>query len=239
MNYNEIDLVYGIHPINEIILAKKRKIKQVWVQNPIPQGVKSLIHNLPKYVIIKEVSRETITKMVQNQEHQGIVAQVSNLLYKKNFFDPLTHPMIILCDGIEDPRNLGAILRSAYCTNFMGIILPNKGTASISGSSIKASAGLIEYLDLFKCSSSIEGAQLAKKAGYNLYMAALGGIDIKEIEFKKPLCLVIGNEGLGIQKSILNMGKSFFLPQKRPDISYNASVACGISMFYIQNLTKS
>lgn len=204
----------------------------------MPHGVKTLLQKLPSYVNVKEVSRAYITKLAGNTEHQGIVAEVSPLVVRKKFFNPSEHPLIVLCDGIEDPRNLGAILRSAYCTNFMGIIMPTRGTSPISGSVLKGSAGLAEHLDIFKCSSGIEGAQLAKKAGYNLFMAALGGKDIREIEFKKPLCIVIGNEGSGIQKSILSMGQSFLLPQKRPDISYNASVACGISLFYIEYLIK-
>jgi 23S rRNA (guanosine2251-2'-O)-methyltransferase len=139
----------------------------------------------------------------------------------------------LLLDGIQDPRNLGAILRSAHCTNVDGVILVKKNAAPLTATALKASAGLAEYLDIMIANSVEEAVILLKKSGYNLYLATFDGQNALACNYAMPLCVVIGSEGLGISRSIMHEGTKITLPQKSSDISYNASVAASLLTFLI------
>ena len=138
-----------------------------------------------------------------------------------------------MLDGVQDARNVGAILRSAYCTNADGVIMIQKGAAPLNAAAIKASAGLAEHLEIFNAPSAPAAAAELKKAGYNLYLAIFDGTQAQKVTYQEPLCIVIGGEGFGISKEILKSGTHVTLPQKRNDISYNASVAAGILLFLV------
>ena len=138
-----------------------------------------------------------------------------------------------MIDGVQDTRNLGAILRSAYCTGVDGIILVKKNSAPLNGSTYKASAGLAEHLEIYEAPSAIYAAQELKKAGYGIYLATLGGENGLTTPYQKPLCIVIGNEATGVSPEIFSLGEQVTLPQRHTNISYNASVAAGILLFLI------
>src|SRR3990167_3334160 len=98
-----------------------------------------------------------------------------------------------MLDSIQDPRNLGAILRSTYCTNFDGVIICQKSSAPLNGTVVKSSAGLSEYIEIYEASSPQAAMQELKSAGYNIYFAMTEGQNATQVTFQKPLCLVIGN----------------------------------------------
>jgi len=141
-----------------------------------------------------------------------------------------------LLDGVQDVRNAGAIIRSAYCTGVNGIILCKKEGAPMTGATLKASAGLAERMEIYQANSIGAALQELTKAGYNLYVTALGGKkSALEIPYTKPLCVIIGNEEKGVSPESLKAGTIVTLPQVSPDVSYNASVAAGIILFWISN----
>ena len=193
---------------------------------------------LPARAEVKYVSKQVLTTLAGTDDHQGVVALAKPFIFRSRPFDPVKQPFILLLDGIQDTRNLGAIIRSAYCTGVSGIVIPAKRSAPLSGATYKASAGLAEHLDIYQPETTYRAALEAKEAGYNLYMAALGGKDALEIDYQKPTCLVIGNEALGISSEVLKLGQKVTLAQRTPDISYNASVAAGIMLFLIATKTK-
>jgi rRNA methylases len=138
-----------------------------------------------------------------------------------------------MVDGIQDTRNLGAIIRSAYCTGADGLIICKKQGAPLNASTVKASAGMIEYMEIYYAPSAIAAAKELKADGYNLYLATLGGENVTKTAFQGPLCIVIGNEATGVSSDIFPLGKRVMLPQRSPTISYNASVAAGILLYLI------
>ena len=113
------------------------------------------------------------------------------------------------------------------------MISVKKGGVLLHATAFKSSAGLAENVEIFVASSAEEAVLNLKKAGYNLYMTTFDGKSATSIEFKMPLCVVIGGEGFGISKSIIKSGIGVTLPQQRADISYNASVAASIITFLI------
>ena len=110
-----------------------------------------------------------MNSIAKTDDHQGFIVLTEKFIYRKQFFDSSKNKLIVAIDKIQDPRNLGALIRSAYCTNIMGIIITDNETCSISGSVFKSSAGFAEYIDIIKVSSMANGLELAKKNGYSIY----------------------------------------------------------------------
>lgn len=231
------EIVFGIHPIIELLTAKKRHVYTIYTTQLFPKAWSQIERLLTKEITVKQVAKDFLDRLTDSDDHQNVVALVKPLQMRSSCFDSKKHPFIILLDSIQDTRNMGAILRSAYCVGVNGVIIPEKQSAPLSGATYKASAGLAEHLDIYRPGSTHQAVLELKKSGYQVYMAALGGKNALEIEYQLPLCLVIGNESTGISNDILKMGEKVMLPQRTPKISYNASVAAGIMLFTIA--TKS
>lgn len=227
------EYIYGLHPIRELLRAKKRKLIALYTTQPTPKAFNEIKSLLPSTVVIKYVTRDALTRLVQNPDHQGFVGATTAFVTQKKPFSPKTHPFILMLDSIQDVRNMGAILRTAYCTGVHGVVISQKSSAPINAAALKASAGLAEHLPIYEAPSAIAAAQELKKQGYSLYCAALGGKNALEVEYKEPICLVIGNEATGISPQVQKEGTSIMLSQREPSISYNASVAAGILLFTI------
>ncbi len=228
------ELIYGIHPLIELLKAKRRKVISIYTTRPEPAGWQQIAKYLPKYPVpIQYVDRKVLHRMADTTDHQSVVAWVQSYPFRKKFFDPKKQSFLVMLDGIQDPRNLGAILRSAYCTGADGVVLPKKNTASLTAATLKASAGLAEHLQIFVASSTTAAVQELKKAGYTLYLATFEGQNATTYSYEQPLCLVVGGEATGISKNILQLGTQITLPQRTTGISYNASVAAGILLFLI------
>jgi 23S rRNA (guanosine2251-2'-O)-methyltransferase len=228
------EIVVGVHPIIEVIKAKKRRLLTLYTTKPVPKVWSHIAAIVPKTTEIRYVNREILTKLADTDDHQGFVGVVTPFIFRSKMFDATKQRFLLMLDGIQDVRNLGAILRSAYCTNIDGVILVKKGGTILTPSAFKASAGLAEYLDILIMPSAKAAADQLKKSGYNLYLAVLhDGENAVAVDYKIPACLVIGSEGSGISADIHSSGMRITLPQRRADISYNASVAAGILLFLI------
>lgn len=238
-NHKEQELIFGIHPIVELLKAKKRSLGIIYTTKPTPKSWSLIEKLLPKHVPIQYLSKEALNKMAGTIDHQSVVAWASPFQYRKKPFEAEKHPFLVMIDGVQDTRNLGGIIRSAYCTGANGIIICKKKGAPINASAIKSSAGLAEHIDIYEAPSAAAAALELKKAGYTMYLTALGGESLTTITYTKPLCVVIGNEATGISPEILNAGKKIMIPQRTPDISYNASVAAGIVLFSVAQQIKS
>ena len=235
------ELLYGAHPIIEALKAGKRKLASIYTTKPVPKAWRRIERFLPKKPFaINYIPREALTKMCSTSDHMGIAAWMTPFPFKKEIFNPIKSPKILLLDAIQDVRNLGAVIRSAHCTGFDGIVLCKGHSAPLGPATLKASAGLAEHMPIFIAPSMAWAAQELKKARYNLYMAVLEkGIDTRTINFEGPTCIVIGNEASGILPQVRKFGTCITLPQQSNDISYNASVAAGILMFLVSYSHKS
>lgn len=234
------ELIYGAHAIIEMLKAKRRKLIALYTTKPFPKAWDRIQPYLPKNVPnIQYVSKEILERMAGSSEHNGVVAWVSPFVYNSKPFDPAKKPFILMLDSVQDVRNLGAILRSASCIGVTGVVLCKTSAAPMTPAVFKASAGLAEYVEVYKAASIKSAIQDLKKAGYNFYMAVLNGKDATTVDYKAPACLVIGNEASGIAKELISMGEAITLPQRSPEISFNASVAAGILMFTINQKIKA
>lgn len=224
--------MYGVHAVLELLSAKRRKVKAIYTTPVAIKAWPKIQKLLPAYISVQQVSREILERMCGSAEHQGVVLFATPFPYETKMFDVEKFPFIAVLDGVQDVRNLGAIIRSAYCTGVDGIVLCSKNSAPLTAAAVKASAGLAEHARIYVAGSIPATMQELQKNGYHLYLATLGaGENAAQMTFTQPAALVIGNEEMGISKEILSLGTRVLLPQRRADISYNASVAAGILMF--------
>lgn len=233
------ELIFGLNPILEVLKVRKRKLISIYTTKPEPKGFATVQKLMPKYpVAIQYVARDVLHRMAGTTDHQGFVAWVQPFGFRQKAFTTDKQPLVILLDGIQDPRNVGAIIRSAHCAGVDGIILPQKNGTNLTGAAFKSSAGLAEHMQIYQPSSSELAMQELKAAGYNIYLAVFNGKDARTVSFTQPACLVVGSEGYGISSSLLRSGEHITIPQRTEDISYNVSVAAGILLFLMSTNLK-
>ncbi len=230
----DLYLVYGAHPLIELLKAKKRKLYSLYTTKEEPKLFKKVQPLLHPSCTVHHVTKDELTRRAGSDDHQGLVGYATAPLeIRKKPFLPEIHPLLVMLDGIHDARNIGAIIRSAYCTGADGIVITQKNSGPLNAAALKASAGLAERATIYEKSTAAAAVHELKQAGYQIYLAALGGTSINKVHFTLPAVIVIGNEGQGISPEILQSGTRIMLPQRTADISYNASVAAGILLFTV------
>ncbi len=233
------DLIIGRNPVLEALKAG-RPIDSVYICGE--GGSLNLIVKLAKErgAVIKQASRQKLDEMSGAASHQGVVAvgacaeyvEIRDILEAaraKN--EP---PFVIICDEIEDPHNLGAIIRTAECAGAHGVIIPKRRSASLNDTVFKTSAGAASWVPVARVPNIPAAIDELKEQGLWIYGTDASGEDCSNADLKGPIGLVIGSEGFGMGR--LTASKCDFmlrLPLKGKITSLNASVAAGIFMYEI------
>lgn len=193
-----------------------------------------------KIITIKRVNKRFLDSLSVGNSHQGVIAvagakescsveDILDLASKKN-----ENPFIIIADGIEDPHNLGAIIRTAECVGAHGVILRKRGATGLTETVEKASAGALEHVLVAKVSNISMAIENLKKRGLWIYAADMKGTLWTEENLKGSIALVIGSEGKGISENVRKKCDFFLsVPLKGKINSLNASVAGGILMYEV------
>ena len=230
-----MEYIYGINPAFEVVLAGRRKIIETHIVKTNNPRSKKLITLLEKKgVKVTYVDKGHLINLSGTKKHQGVVLKVSNYPYVS--FEPLlSSSKLLLLDNIEDPHNLGAILRSAEVFGFHSILLPRRGTSNIYPSVVKVSAGATEFLKITNEHSANSYVKKAIESGYTVVVLdEKGKSNVDEVKAIKPekLLLVIGGEDKSAGQFIINLADyAIALKQSGKIHSLNASVAAGIAMF--------
>ncbi len=227
----EINLIYGKNPVIEAIRAKKA-LKIFAVSNFSDQKILNLIKE--NHLNVSYISPNEMDKMC-NGVHQGIVAELKpyqtvsleEIIYKAKNKDK---KIIVMLDGIEDPHNLGAILRSADVFEASGIILPKHNSVSLNATVAKTSAGAINYVPVAVVNNLNQAISKLKEEGY--WIVSTDGsaeISYSSLKYDFPVVVVVGSEGRGVSSLVLkNSDYIVKIPQFGHVNSLNASVAAGI-----------
>jgi 23S rRNA (guanosine2251-2'-O)-methyltransferase len=236
------EFIAGKHSVLEA-LRSGRTIHKIWIaENAQKQNVHAVLQEAKTAgAIVQHVDKRKLDQMVENVQHQGIVAQVAAYDYVE-VEDLLAAarakneaPFILILDEIEDPHNLGSILRTADCTGVHGVIIPKRRSAGLTATVSKTSAGAIEYVPVAKVTNIAQTIDLLKEQG--VWVAGAAGEAEQTVyrnDFTMPLALVIGNEGKGIGRLIRE--KCDFLvklPMSGRINSLNASVAASVLMYEV------
>ena len=227
----EINLIYGKNPVIEAIRAKKA-LKVFVVSNFNDQKILNLIKENRLNMV--SISPNEMDKMC-NGVHQGVVAELKpyqtvsleEIIYKAKNKDK---KIIVMLDGIEDPHNLGAILRSADVFEASGIILPKHNSVSLNATVAKTSAGAINYVPVAVVNNLNQAISKLKEEGY--WIVSTDGsaeISYSSLKYDFPVVVVVGSEGRGVSSLVLkNSDYIVKIPQFGHVNSLNASVAAGI-----------
>lgn len=235
------DMIIGRNAVSEA-LASGRPIDSLFVSKGEKNGSLGRIvaEAKAKNIVIKEVDTKKLDTMCREANHQGVIcfaaaheyAEVDDMfaLAQERGEDPF----IIILDELEDPRNLGAIVRTAETAGAHGVIIPKRRSASLSFSVAKTAAGALEYVPVARVANLPGTIDDLKKRGLWIYGADMDGTCWCQQDYKGPVGLVIGSEGNGIGRLVKEKCDFIVsLPMKGKITSLNASVAAGILMYEI------
>ncbi|MDO7908369.1 23S rRNA (guanosine(2251)-2'-O)-methyltransferase RlmB [Paenibacillus sp. JX-17] len=239
----EEDLIAGKHSVTEA-LRSGRTINKIWIaENAQKHLTQPIIAEARKAgIIIQNVDKRKLDQMVPGIQHQGVVAQAAPYDYAE--VEDLLEaartkgedPFLILLDEIEDPHNLGSILRTADCTGAHGIVVPKRRSAAVTATVSKTSAGAVEYVPVARVNNLGQTIDQLKEAGVWVV-----GTDVRAEEavfgnkvFTGPVAIVIGNENKGMGRLIREKCDVLVkLPMAGQINSLNASVAAGVVMYEV------
>ena len=198
--------------------------------------------------IINYVSKERLDQLSETRAHQGVIAQAA--AYEYSTVDEILAraeekgepPFLILLDNVEDPHNLGAIIRTANLVGAHGVIIPKRRAVGLTSTVAKTSAGAINYTPVAKVTNIVRTIEELKEKGIWFVCADMGGEIMYDLDLTGPMGLVIGNEGEGVSHLVREACDfTASIPMKGDIDSLNASVAAGVLAYEIvrQRLVKS
>lgn len=244
---SEKTFVFGIHPVAEALDSGKNLDSIVVSRAGTNDRLNKLVgqaraQGIPIKMVPK-VKLDTITL----KNHQGIVAFLSPITYQPLeeivmcAFEKGESPVLLAADGITDVRNLGAISRSAECFGVHGLIIPERGSASITDGAIKSSSGALLRLPVCRVEKISDALKFLKSSGVScvaLSEKSENSIDDNNIE--GPFCLVMGDEGEGVSREVMSLCDTILrIPMMGKTASLNVSVSAGIALYQLQKSANS
>lgn len=234
-------VICGRNPVMELIRTNKEIDKILVAFNSKTGTINAILEKArAKKIPIREVSKTKLDFLTQGNNHQGIAAVIAARNYcsvddilneaaKKN-----QDPFIIICDGVEDPHNLGAIIRTAEAAGVHGIIIPKNRSASLNATVAKASSGAIEYVNVARVVNITDTIKYLKEKGVWIYGADMDGENATDTSLLGSIGIVVGNEGNGISRLVKeNCDGIVKLPMFGKINSLNVSVAAGVLMYEV------
>lgn len=229
-------LVYGRNPVKEL-LKSDRAVEKLYIVKGVREGSVSMIFDLAvkRKIPIVEVEKSKLDQMSCGGNHQSVAAvaaakeyssieEIIEIARSRN-----QKPLVIILDGIEDPHNLGAIIRIAECLGVHGIIIPKHRSATLNSVVSKTSAGAIEYVAIAKETNLTDTIKRLKDEGFWIFGAEAGGTSCYETDFDCPCAIVLGSEGKGISRLVKeNCDYIVSIPMHGKINSFNVSSAAAI-----------
>ncbi|HJF30110.1 23S rRNA (guanosine(2251)-2'-O)-methyltransferase RlmB [Ligilactobacillus saerimneri] len=233
------DFVIGRHPA-QAALKSQQPINKVFLQSGLKADVLKEIEKQAKQrgIIVSWVPKTKLDTLVDHQNHQGVVVAVAPYEYAS--IDDLfavaaqreEDPFFLILDGIEDPHNLGSIMRTADAAGVHGIIIPKRRAVQLTATVAKTSTGAIEYMPVARVTNLVQTAKELKQRGLWLFGTDMQGTDYRKWDAHGPVALVIGNEGKGISPLLKkNCDEMLTIPMVGHVQSLNASVAASLLIY--------
>ncbi len=233
------NLLVGRNPIREALKAGRPIEKMLVAQGELSGSARELVAKAREAgIVVQFVERARLDAVYPN--HQGMLAYASAAAYSsveeilEKAAEKDEAPFIVVLDGVTDPHNLGAVIRSAECCGAHGVIVPERRSAGLNPAAVKAAAGALSYLPVARVGNLSRTLAELKEKGLWVIGCDMSGGDIREADLTGPAVVVIGSEGEGISRLVLEgCDKVVSIPLKGQIASLNASVAAGIALYEV------
>lgn len=233
------DVIVGRNPVTEALRSGREIDKLLVAHGAMNGSVRALVAKCRERGIpVKEVAPQKLDFMSGGASHQGVALVVASHEYCEvgDILDYAAErneaPFIIICDGIEDPHNLGAIIRTAEACGVHGIIIPKRRSASLNAVVAKASAGALEYMRVARVTNITACIDELKEKGLWIYAADMDGENWCSVDYRGACAFVIGSEGRGVSSLVKkSCDVTVAMPMMGKINSLNASVAAGVLMY--------
>ncbi|MGI6316221.1 MAG: 23S rRNA (guanosine(2251)-2'-O)-methyltransferase RlmB [Christensenellales bacterium] len=231
--------LFGKNPIWEA-LKVGRAMEKLYVAEGVEdasiEGILGIARR--EKVALQRVPRAVLDEMVPGAKHQGLVAELPAKDYVpldtlvENAFSQTKSPLFILLDEVQDPHNLGAIIRTADCSGADGVVVLEHRAVGLTATVAKVSAGALEHMPVSKVTNLVRCIELLQQKGVTVIGADTEGKSCYSVDMRGPIALVIGNEGLGLRRLVHEQCDALAgIPLKGHVDSLNASVAAAVLMF--------
>jgi len=238
-NEPRTNLIIGRNAVKEALKAGRPADSLLIQRGELSGSIRPIIAECKeKGIIVKEVDSKKLDFMCGHAHHQGVImiaaaheySTVENILKKAE--EKGEAPFIIICDSLEDPHNLGAIIRTADAAGAHGVIIPERRSVSLSGIVGKTSAGALEYVPVARVKNITSVIKLLKEKGLWVYCADMDGTPYRKADLSGSIALVVGGEGAGVSRLVKeNCDGVLSIPMRGNVNSLNASVAAAILIF--------
>ncbi|MES1205206.1 MAG: 23S rRNA (guanosine(2251)-2'-O)-methyltransferase RlmB [Pseudomonadota bacterium] len=235
-------VVFGVHPVEELLRARPRDVSVLYVadgtRSPDIDRVVRLARD--RAVALEFRPRQLVADLAHAPAHQGLVAVAGEYVYatlEDIFTAAVTAdeaPLLLLLDGITDPHNFGALVRSAEVLGGHGVVIGSRHAAPVTGTVVKASAGATERMRIASVSNLLRTIDALRERGVRVWGAAATGDNpaVDQVDFRGPTTLVVGAEGDGMREAVARRCDGLFhIPQRGQVASLNASVAGAIALY--------
>lgn len=224
--------LYGRHPVDALLEVRPRDVRRLWVADASSPTAR-LARDVG--VSVEVVGKDRLEQLAKSSQHQGLVAEAEEFRYA-DLEDVLQAPgpaLVLVLDSVQDPHNLGALVRSAECFGATGVVVPQDRAALVTGAASKASAGAIERVPVAKVVNLARALDQLKQHGvWVTGLAGEGEQPLDEIDLIGPTALVIGAEGTGLRPLVRkHCDHVASIPMSGRTGSLNASVAGGVALW--------
>jgi 23S rRNA (guanosine2251-2'-O)-methyltransferase len=234
-----MEIIGGVNPVREALRAQSRKIHRLYMaQGRTGKALAEILQEArANNVPIRQVEKKRLDKMYGGSGHQGVVAEVGSFAFLDlaDIIDSVTQQraLVLVLDGVEDPMNLGALIRSAEAAGANGLVLPRERAAPLTSTALKASAGAAEYVPVARVTNLVRALNDLKDAGFFVIGAAADADhSLYDQDLNLRLALVIGGEGRGLRRLVRETCDVVVsIPLAGRIESLNASVAGAVAMF--------
>lgn len=235
-------VVYGMNPVRELLRAGAEGLTELWLVEggERPRAFADLERIARDHgAKVRAAPRPRLDRLAGVTQHQGIVAVVADYRYRE--VDDILAvareagkpPLLVLLDGVEDPHNLGAVVRSAHALGAHGVVIPRDRAASVTPSAAKASAGAVEHMAIARVTNLVRTIEELKEAGiWTVAAVPDGEKDLASVDLRGPTALVIGGEGQGVRPLVRkSCDHAARIPMAGRVGSLNASAAAAIALY--------
>ena len=235
-------IIYGLNPVMEAIRSEPDRVRYVGISREHGSKLQKVVAEAKRAgVAVRQMPAEQVDRLAGRGVHNGVIAEVAAAAYVDfdEIVDRETTSFVLVLDGITDPQNLGAILRVADGFGVDLVVLPEHDSVGLTPAAVKASAGASQWVSVAQVTNLSRAIERLQKSEYWVYGAAAGGDPPSAIDFRGKVALVLGNEGKGIRRNVLeHCDRVVTIPMRGHVDSFNVATAAAVLCYEVARQTR-